>query len=125
MYNGGTMFTDYASMIIFAFNQISLQSGKTLQGKHIVDKEDSAIGHPIKSFYAGNSVYTSAAFKEDLGTHNQIICFSGVGAAYENRIAEHNLKTTFYLAGALLILPALCWPTENSLTGKSMMNSED
>eukprot|EP00957_Ditylum_brightwellii_P024534 1852146-Ditylum_brightwellii.AAC.1 len=50
MYNGGTLFTDHALKMVFAFNQISLCSGETLQGKHIVDEEASAIGHSVKIF---------------------------------------------------------------------------
>eukprot|EP00957_Ditylum_brightwellii_P046546 3532032-Ditylum_brightwellii.AAC.1 len=98
MYNGGTIFTDHASKMIFAFNQIFLYSGETLQGKHVGNKEACAIGHHVKSFHENNHVFTSEAFKADLTAHDQTICFSGVGTIHQNSIAEHNMKTTFYLA---------------------------
>eukprot|EP00957_Ditylum_brightwellii_P012641 955553-Ditylum_brightwellii.AAC.1 len=107
MYNSSTMFTDHMSKMIFAFNKISLRSGETLQGKCVVDKEACAIGHPVKSFHANNGVFVSAEFKTDLTAYDQTICFSGVGAAHQNGIAECNMKTIFYLAQVLLIYSAL------------------
>eukprot|EP00957_Ditylum_brightwellii_P052894 4010416-Ditylum_brightwellii.AAC.1 len=80
------------------------------------DKEAFAIGHPVKSFHADNNVFMSTEFKTDLTAHDQTICFSGVGAAHQNGIAEHNMKTTLYLARALLIHSALCWPAKNNIS---------
>eukprot|EP00957_Ditylum_brightwellii_P125134 9539161-Ditylum_brightwellii.AAC.1 len=115
MYNGSTMFKDHASKMIFAFNQISLRSGETLQGKCVVDKEACAIGYPVRSFHANNGAFTSAEFKTDLTAYDQTIRFSGIGCP-SNGIAECNMKTTFYLAQAPLIYSTFCWHTENDIS---------
>ena len=53
-YNGGTLFIDHASSMVFIQHQVSLRMGETLQAKHKFEQLAREHGVTIKSYHADN-----------------------------------------------------------------------
>ena len=114
-FNGGTVFTDHASGLIFNHHQVPLRTGETLVGKRLLEREAVQHGISIKGFLTDNGVFTSKESTEDLERKQQTIKFSGVGAHHQNGVAERTVKTISYLARTNLIHSALRWPSTHDL----------
>ena len=80
-YTGGTLFVDHYSAFIFHQHQeVSLNVGETLQGKH--DFKCIAKLHRVKiqRYRADNHPCNSAEFRDNIALQAQNIEFSGTGA---------------------------------------------
>jgi hypothetical protein len=49
-------------------------------------------GFKIKSYHSDNGIFATANFKAHCEHSHQTYSFSGVGAKYQNSIAERNIK---------------------------------
>ena len=87
-YNGGTLFIDHASSMVFIQHQVSLCTGETPQAKHKFEQLACEHGVAIKSYHADNSPFGNADFVHSIEDHGQAIKFSGVGAHHQNGVAE-------------------------------------
>lgn len=111
-YNGGTLFYDHASALIFHQHQVSLGNGETIKGKHKFERFARSHGVQVKSYLADNQPFGSKAFVEDIETQNQKIDFSGVGAHHQNGVAERALQTVTSWARAMMLHQLLHWPDQ-------------
>lgn len=111
-YNGGTIYVDHASSFVFIHNQISLRSGETIQGKHKLERFMDSLGIKVTSYRGDNHPFGSAAFLKDLKLQDQTITYSGVGAHFQNGVAERALQTITYWARAMMMHQLLNWPDQ-------------
>jgi Reverse transcriptase (RNA-dependent DNA polymerase) len=111
-YNGGTIFVDHATSFVFIRNQQSLRIGETLQAKRTYEKFAGDFGIKLKNFRADNAPFRATEFVEDLALKNQDIDYSGVGAHFQNGVAERALQTITKWARSAMLHQALHWPTE-------------
>ena len=65
-FNSGTIFVDHTSGYIFLHNQVSLQTGKTLIGKHAFENFAKLCGVTVKKYRADNQPFWSAEFVTDI-----------------------------------------------------------
>ena len=101
---GVTIFVDYCSGKNFVNHQTSLNTSSTLQSKLDIDQEAYHLGFSLKHFCSDNSVFTSKVFQANPRLLHQTHATSGMGAKYQNGIADRAIKTTSYLARAILKL---------------------
>jgi len=113
-YNGGTIFVDHATGFVYIQNQQSLRIGETLQAKTAYEKFAYQFGIKLKKFRADNAPFRAAEFKEDLELKEQDIDYSGVGAHFQNGVAERALQTVTMWARSAMLHQALHWPSEFS-----------
>ena len=115
-YNGGTLFINHASSMVFIQHQVSLHTGETLQAKHKFEQLARAHGVTIKSYHADNSPFGNADFVCSIEDNGQAIQFSGVGAHHQNGVTECTIKTISSWARTMLLHTTIHWPEQNHLT---------
>lgn len=115
-YIGGTIFVDHASGKVFIKNQVSLNSGETVQAKRMFERDASDSGVKIKSYRADNLPFGSKEFTADIESKNQTITMSGVGAHHQNGVAERAIKTITNWARAMLMHMVIHWPSCSDLS---------
>jgi hypothetical protein len=111
-YSGGTLFVDHATALVFIKNQISLRVGETLQGKHEFERYAEQHGVKVKSYHADNHPFGAKEFLEDLELQDQTITYSGVGAHFQNGVAERTLGTITSWALAMMMHMCLHYPEQ-------------
>ena len=79
-YNGGTMFIDHASSMVFTQHQVSLRMGETLHAKHKFKQLAREHGVTTKSYHANNSPFGNADFVHSIEDNDLAIKFLGIGA---------------------------------------------
>ena len=114
-YNGGTLFIDHASSMVFIQHQVSLRTGETLQAKHKFEQLAREYGVTIQAYHADNSPFGNADFVRSIEDNGQTIKFSGVGAHHQNGIAERTIKTISSWARTMLLHATIHWPEQNHL----------
>jgi len=67
-------------------------------------------GVSIQEYHTDNGVYQSSAFQEALRENYQTIRYSGVGAKWQNGVAENAIKIVTTRARTMMIHAALHWP---------------
>ena len=114
-FTGGTLFVDHATSYIYLRNQVSLNTGETLQSKKAFEQVASQFGITIKGFRADNVPFGSAAFMQNLADNDQTMTFSGTGAHHQNGVAERAIKTVTSWARAMLLHAIIMWPDQANL----------
>ena len=114
-YNGGTLFIDHASSMVFIQHQVSLRTGEALQAKHKFEQLACDHGITIKSYHADNSPFGNSDFICSIEDNGQVIKFSGVGAHHQNGVAEGTIKTISSWARTMLLHATIHWPEQNHL----------
>ena len=109
-YRGGTIYVDHASGFVFLYHQISLRIGETLQGKHALESFANQFGIKIKSYRGDNHPFAAKEMREDLELQGQDITFSGVGAHFQNGVAERAVQTITQSARAMMMHQLIHWP---------------
>jgi hypothetical protein len=109
-YTGGTLFVDHASGLIYVQNQVSLKAGETLVGKHGFERFASWYTVKIAAYHADNHPFASEEFLADVEILDQRITFSGVGAHFQNGVAERNLQTITLWARTMMMHQLVHWP---------------
>ena len=106
----GTIYVDHATGFIFAQSQKSVAAAETIRGKLLLEKEVADVGIQIKSYHSDNGIFSSKEFMQHCNDLNQTISFSGVGAKFQNGVAENAIKTVTNMARANMLHATMCWP---------------
>ncbi|MGH7974569.1 MAG: hypothetical protein ACREBR_03500, partial [bacterium] len=114
---GGTIFCDHASGLIDVRNQVTSGASDTLRSKAMFERMAANHGVLIKSYRGDNGVFSSRDFRGELASQKQGLTLSGVGAHYQNGVAERAIQTVTSHARIMMLHSALRWPstTEASL----------
>ena len=107
---GGTLLVDAYSAHIYHHHQVSLRTGETLVGKHAYECWARLHGVNIKKYRADNHPFGSKEFRDDIELLEQELDFSGVGAHYQNGVAERAMQTVTHWARALMLHQMRHWP---------------
>ena len=115
-YQGGTIFVDHASSVVYIANQVSLRAGESTQAKHKFEQWACHHNVPkIRSYRADNFPFNASKFHEDLQANGQTITFSGVGAHHQNGVAERAISTCSSWARTIMLHQVLHWPQHADL----------
>ena len=102
-YNGGTIYVDHATSLIFIFTQVSLSSGKILVVKKSFEIFARNYGITIKHIHGDNGAFKSREFKEPCESKGRTHYFSGPGAHHHNAVSEQSIHTVAYWVRATVI----------------------
>ena len=114
-YNGGTLFVDHASSMVFVQHQVSVRTGETLQAKHKFEQLAREHGVTIKGYNADNSPFGNSDVVHSIKDKDQLIKFSEIGAHHQNGVAEHTIKTISSWAQTMLLHAMVHWPKQKHL----------
>ena len=106
----GTMYVDHATGWIFVQNQRSVNAEETIRGKLLLEREAADVGVRIKKYHADNGVFSSDEFRKHCESLDQQLDFSGVGAKFQNGIAERGIQTVSNMARANMLHATMRWP---------------
>ena len=109
-YSGGTIWVDHASAFIYHRHQVALTAGETLRSKHEFERFARQHGVAVKRYRADNQPFDSKLFKEDIELQEQVLDFSGVGAHFQNGVAERAVQTVTTWARAMMMHQSQHWP---------------
>jgi hypothetical protein len=109
-FNGGTIYNDAASGLIWVENQVSLGASETIMGKERFEQwlYDIACVE-IKHFHGNNGIFSSEEYRQECSEKKQSQSFSGVGAQHQNSKAERAIQTIMYMACTFLVHSSLHW----------------
>jgi hypothetical protein len=109
-FNGGTIYNDAASGLIWVENQVSLSASETIMGKERIKQwlYDIACVE-IKHYHGDNGIFSSEAYHEECSEKTQSQSFSGVGVQHQNSKAERAIQTIMYMAHTFLVYSSLHW----------------
>ena len=109
---GGTLFYDHASSKIFVRHQVSLSGTDTVNAKRSVEREAQSYGVHVKKYHTDNGIFKDSEFEEALLEVDQTIQFSGVGAKFQNGVAESAIGVVQNMSRAMLLHVRIHWPEE-------------
>ena len=109
-YTAGTIYVDHSSGWIFHRPQKSTTADETIRGKLLLEREASDVNVKIKAYHSDNGIFSSKDFRAHCNSLNQELSFSGVGAKFQNGVAERSIQTICNMARANMIHASLCWP---------------
>ena len=89
---GTTLFCDAASHYIYVEHQVTLNSSDTINAKTSFERTLLEMGVTVDGYHTDNGVFKSHAFTRELAENFQTIRFSGVGAKWQNGVAENAIK---------------------------------
>ena len=109
-YGGGTIFCDHASGLVECHHQVSLRGSATVIFKNIFERSAKSCGVPILSSHGDNGIFKDEAFMKDIDDKGQDIDFSGIGAKFQNGVAERSIRTVTEKARSMMQHSFLHWP---------------
>ena len=113
---GSSVFVDAASGYVHIEHQVSLGATDSINAKSSFERMARDLGVSVSQYHADNGIYNSKAYVQDLIDNEQDIRYSGVGAKWQNGVAEGAIRTVVSKARTLMIHAALHWPEEEDET---------
>ncbi len=92
-FNGGTIYNDAASGLIWVENQVSLGTSETIMGKERFEQwlYDIACVE-VKHYHGDNGIFSSEAYRKMCSEKMQAQSFSGVGTQHPNSKAKRAIQ---------------------------------
>ncbi len=114
-FQGGTIFHDAASGLIWVENQVYLGAKKTVMGKARFKQwlYDQCVCE-VKHYHGDNGIFSAEEFWHDCEEKQQSQLFSGVSAQHQNAHAEHAIQTIMYMAQTFMVHASLHWTERSS-----------
>jgi hypothetical protein len=103
-FNGGTIYNDAASGLIWVENQVSLRTSETIMGKERFEQwlyDIACVG--VKHYHGNNGIFEEEEYHQECTKRMQLQSFSGVGAQHQNSKAEQAIQTIMYTACTFLV----------------------
>ncbi len=108
--NGGTIYNDAASGLIWVENQVPLGTSETIMGKERFEQWLYDIACvKIKHYHCDNCIFSSKTYCKECFKKMQSKSFLGVGAQHQNSKAEQAIQTIMYMARTFLVHSSLHW----------------
>ncbi len=115
-FQGGTIYNDAASGLIWVENQVSLGANETVMGKARFEQWlwDQCVSE-VKHSHGDNGIFSAKEYRHDYDEKGQSQSFSGDGAQHQNACcAERAIQTIMYMARTFMVHASLHW-TEQSI----------
>ena len=106
-YIGGTIFVDLATGRIKCHHQTSLNAHETITSKSKYEQEARLYGVKVTHYHCDNGTFNARDFVNHVWEKGQSISFSGIGAKFQNAMAESAVRTTTYMARTMMLHAAL------------------
>ena len=108
-YCGASVFVDHGSDFTYIHMHHHLTTDETIDAKHAFERTEQH-GVQILHYHCNNGKFAGKAFVDDVRTAHQTIAFCGVGAHYQNGVAERRIRDITENACTSLLHAAHRWP---------------
>ena len=109
-YCGATIFCDAASGYIHAEFQVTLNATDSINALDNFERVALHQGVDVKSYHTDNGIFKSKRFVHEIMSNAKTIRYSGVGAKWQNGVAESAIGLVSSTARTNMIHAALHWP---------------
>ena len=113
---GSTVFCDAASGYLHVEHQVTLNSSDTINAKDNFERVALQYGIDVRSYHTDNGIFKSREFVQEIASNVQQIRYSGVGAKWQNGVAEGAIRILVSKARTAMIHSALHWPEAEDAT---------
>ncbi len=109
-FQGGTIYNDAASGLIWVESQVSFGANETVMGKSCIEQLlwDMAYTE-VKHYHGDNGIFSAEEYCLECKEKGQCQSFSGVGAQHQNVRAEHAIQTIIFMAHSFMVHSSLHW----------------
>lgn len=107
---GAMVFCDAASGYIHVEPQVTLNATDTILAKDSFERMALQLGITVNAYHTDNGVFKSQRFVHEIHTNAQSIRFSGVGAKWQNGVAEGAIRIIVSRARTMMLHASLHWP---------------
>jgi len=114
-FQGGTIYNDAASDLIWVENQVSLGANETAMDKACFEQWlwDMTYAE-VKHCHGDNGIFSAEEYRQECLDKGQSQSFSSVGAQHQNARAECAIQTIMYMARCFMVHSSLCWTDRGS-----------
>ena len=109
-YRCATVFVDHKSGLGYVHLQRSTGADETIQAKEAFERYALQHGVKVVHYHADNGRFAERKFRDHVDSRNQTISFCGVGAHFQNGVAERRIRELQESARAMLIHAKTRWP---------------
>ena len=109
-FSAGTVFVDHATDFSYVHLQIDQTTDSAIEAKEKYERKMAEYGVKVQSYHADNGIFRSKGFQEHIRQSNQKLTFCGVGAHFQNRIAENYIKQITGAGRTMLLHAIYRWP---------------
>ena len=109
-FNGGTIYNDASSGLIWVKNQVSLGTSETIMGRERFEQwlYDIACAE-VKHYHGDNGIFKEEEYRQECSEKMQLQSFSGVGSQHHNSKSERAIQTVMYMTRTFLVHSSLHW----------------
>ncbi len=109
-FQGGTVYNNAASGLIWVENQVSLGANQTVMGKSCFEQWlwDMAYAE-VKHYHGNNGIFSAEKYCFECKEKGQSQSFSGVRAQHQNARAERAIQTIMFMAPSFMVHSSLHW----------------
>jgi hypothetical protein len=109
-YTCSTLFVDGATKYIHCCHQEAATGKETVQSKQNFEQFARAHDVHVHHYQCDNGIYQSKAFHQEVQDNNQSQSFTGIGAHWQNGLAERYIGVLTRKASIMLLHAMACWP---------------
>jgi hypothetical protein len=114
--NGGLIAVDGAFGKVFLRHQVSLRSGETVEAMRSIVRDARQYGVSFKHVHSDNHPFPSTDFRNYVAKEMDAQhTFSGVGAKFQNGVAERAIQTITAWARTMMLHSIMHWPDAANL----------
>ncbi len=103
-FQGGTIYNNAASGLIWVENLVSLGANETVMGKACFDQWLRDISYSeVKYYHGDNGIFWAKEYCHECINKEQSQSFSGIQVQHQNAWAEHAIQTILYMAQTFMM----------------------
>ena len=115
-YKVATIFVDHFSRYGYVHLQTSTSAKETIQAKEAFEAHCQKLGVGVKHYHADNGRFADNDWLAHVARNRQTISFCGVGAHFQNGVAEKRIRDLQENARTMMLQAELKWKRAHSAT---------
>jgi hypothetical protein len=116
-----TLFVDGATKYIHFCHQEAATGKETVQSNRNFEQFARAHDVHVHHYRCDNGIYQSKAFQHEVQENHQRQSFTGIGAHWQNGLAERYIGVLTRKAHIMLLHAMACWPTSQQTQGPCLI----
>ena len=115
-YRVATVFVDHHSRLGFVYLQHSTGDEETIRAKNAFEAYSRSHGVIVRHYHADNGIFAANKWLAHTEASKQSITFCGVGAHFQNGVAEKRIRDLQETARTMMLHATNKWPVSQSIS---------